>query len=240
MSKYIDSDKLIAEIDSMLSACTKQTHTGVFNTCTHIKGLITSLQQDQPERLHFTPLNRLIQKIPFKNWNDTVNNYAKKLRDCLIKEGYLKDAKVLQDYISYMNGNNVPMATMDEAAKSCLKEALQKFYDTIGKPYALVNESEVDEFGEFLFGAGAEWMAGQGWIDDGSMPPETKQEDDTLQGHREWTESKPVLAWDSMYGCRIDWTRNGKWMSEQKGGYTGQVCHRIIAWRPIPEYKERQ
>ena len=70
--------------------------------------------KEQMEGLHFTPLNRLIQKIPSKNWNDTVNNYAKKLRDCLIKEGYLKDAKVLQDYISYMNGNNVPMATMDE------------------------------------------------------------------------------------------------------------------------------
>ena len=75
---------------------------------------ITSLQQEQPEGLHFTPLNRLIQKIPSEKWNDTVNNYAKKLRDCLIKEGYLKDAKALQCYISYMNGNNVPMATMDE------------------------------------------------------------------------------------------------------------------------------
>lgn len=91
-----------------------------------------------------------------------------------------------------------------------------------------------------LVKSGAEWMAGQGWIDDGSMPPETKQESDTLQGHREWTESEPVLAWDSLYGCRVDWTRNGKWMSEQTGGYTGQVCHGIIAWRPIPKYKEKQ
>ena len=90
------------------------------------------------------------------------------------------------------------------------------------------------------FKAGAELLAEQGWIDDGSMPPETKQESDTLQGHREWTESEPVLAWDSMYGCRVDWTRNGKWMSEQTGGYTGQVCHGIIAWRPIPKYKEKQ
>ena len=52
MSKYIDAEKLIAEIESMLSACTKQTHTGVFNTCTHIKGLITSLQEEMelPEK----------------------------------------------------------------------------------------------------------------------------------------------------------------------------------------------
>lgn len=47
--KYISADKLIAEIDNILSACTKQTHTGVFNTCTRIKGLITSIQQEQPK-----------------------------------------------------------------------------------------------------------------------------------------------------------------------------------------------
>ena len=98
---------------------------------------------------------------------------------------------------------------------------------------------ETDKYIYNAFKAGAEWMAGQEWIDDGSMPPETKQESDTLQGHKEWTESEPVLAWDSIYGCRVDWTRNGKWMSEQTGGYTGQVCHGIIAWRPIPKYNEK-
>lgn len=73
---------------------------------------------------------------------------------------------------------------LDETAKSCLKEALQKFYDTIGKPYALVNESEVNEFGEFLFRAGAVWMAGQGvkigetkvyLEDDGDEPPYSQE-----------------------------------------------------------------
>ena len=78
-----------------------------------------------------------------------------------------------------------------------------------------------------------------GWIDcRKQMPKETKQWSDTLQGHREWTESDLVLAWDSMYGCRVDATKNGKWMSEQRGGYTGQVVHGIIAWRPIPEFNE--
>lgn len=78
-----------------------------------------------------------------------------------------------------------------------------------------------------------------GWIDcSRQMPKETKQWSDTLQGHREWTESDLVLAWDSMYGCRVDCTKNGKWMSEQRGGYTGQVVHGIIAWRPIPEFSE--
>lgn len=78
-----------------------------------------------------------------------------------------------------------------------------------------------------------------GWIDCvKQMPKETKQTSDTLQGHREWTESDLVLAWDSMYGCRVDATKNGKWMSEQRGGYTGQIVHDIIAWRPIPKFSE--
>ena len=78
-----------------------------------------------------------------------------------------------------------------------------------------------------------------GWIDCGKqMPKETKQWSDTLQGHREWTESDLVLAWDSVYGCRVDATKNGKWMSEQRVGYTGQIVHGIIAWRPIPEFNE--
>ena len=82
-------------------------------------------------------------------------------------------------------------------------------------------------------------MENNGWIDcRKQMPKETKQWSDTLQGHREWTESDLVLAWDSMYGCRVDATKNGKWMSEQRIGCTGQVVHGIIAWRPIPEFNE--
>jgi len=67
--KYIDAEKLISEIDSILSSCTKQTHTGVFNTCTHFKGLIASLQQEVDlekeakrwwkEHLHLNPENKL-------------------------------------------------------------------------------------------------------------------------------------------------------------------------------------
>lgn len=121
--KYIDAEKLIAEIEKMREInkkafmaehITADVFHGRAQAINRLFEFITSLQQEQPEGLHFTPLNRLIQKIPSEKWNDSTNNYAKKLRDCLIKEGYLKDAEVLQGYISYMNGNNVPMATMDE------------------------------------------------------------------------------------------------------------------------------
>ena len=72
------------------------------------------------------------------------------------------------------------------------------------------------------------------------MPSEKKYESDNLQGHHEWMESELVLAWDSMYGPRVDSTRNGKWRSEQMGGYIGQVAHGIVAWMPIPKYIEEE
>jgi hypothetical protein len=70
------------------------------------------------------------------------------------------------------------------------------------------------------------------------MPEEHKYEEDTKQGHYEWTESDRVLVWDSLYGPGIDSTRNGKWRSEQRGGYQPQVIHGIVAWMPIPEFEE--
>jgi len=108
-----------------------------------LKQVKKKLQQEQPEGLHFTPLNRLIQKIPSENWNDTVNNYAKKLRDCLIKEGYQKDADVLQGYISYMNGNNVPMAKMDdkEQPEVDLEKEIEELWKSLntGHDYVIVD-----------------------------------------------------------------------------------------------------
>ena len=143
MKKYIDAEKLIAEIEQRRNNALERQknlenigqetvlNESIAFELNKILSFITSLQQEQPEGLHFTPLNRLIQKIPSKNWNDTVNNYAKKLRDCLIKEGCRKDAEVLQGYISYMNGNNVPMATMDEQEKPevDLEKEIYKLYD---------------------------------------------------------------------------------------------------------------
>lgn len=145
MNKYIDAEKLKAEIEIL-----KETHErnlnkpmergrighahGYVDCCDEILSSINSLQQEQLDDLHFTPLNRLIQKIPSEKWNDSTNNYAKKLRDCLIKEGYRKDAEVLQGYISYMNGNNVPMATMDEQEQPEVdldEETLREEFHTI-------------------------------------------------------------------------------------------------------------
>lgn len=139
MSKYIDADKLKAKVKELnLATKTYEEQVAFNNALAMVVEIIDSLQQEQPEGLHFTPLNRLIQKIPSKRWNDTVNNYAKKLRDCLIKEGYRKDAEVLQGYISYMNGNNVPMATMDEHEQPEVdfNEEVERFAKECGYPSA--------------------------------------------------------------------------------------------------------
>ena len=149
-------------------------------------------------------------------------------------EGY--SAREALDYIeSYINTQPSLPSNLDKAAEEYADEHRFRIpYDGSNNFYDKVDvKASLDGFK-----AGAEWMAGQGWIDDGRMPAEKKEESDTLQGHHEWTASEPVLAWDSMYGPRIDFTRNGKWVSEAKGGYTGQVCHGIVAWMPIPQYKQ--
>ena len=70
------------------------------------------------------------------------------------------------------------------------------------------------------------------------MPEERKYESSDCWGPHEWTESDRVLVWDSLYGPGIDATKNGIWMSEQRGGYKPQVIHGIIAWMPIPKFEE--
>ena len=66
------------------------------------------------------------------------------------------------------------------------------------------------------------------------MPPENRRVSVATQ-KLEWRQSEPVLAWDSVYGVCIDFTKNGRWVSELRGGYQGQVVHGIIAWMPLPE-----
>ena len=221
MNKYIDAEKLIAEIDGMLSACTKQTHTGVYNTCHRIKGIIASLQQEQPEGLHFTPLNRLIQKIPSEKWNDSTNNYAKKLRDCLIKEGYLKDANVLQGYISYMNGNNFPMATMDEKEQPdfpttadrlvSLAECLEMDGD------CLFNGYSGTECGEFLRELARKQI--------GCKPAEWSEEDENM-----------IRFYEMDYNNQIgDWP--AKKVVEMRLAFKDWLCVRLKYLRPQPSWK---
>lgn len=66
------------------------------------------------------------------------------------------------------------------------------------------------------------------------MPEERKYESDTLQGHREWTESERVLVVDDAGYQYVDSTRNGKFRTDGHKDCDG-FPHYIIAWMPIPE-----
>lgn len=191
--KYIDAEKLIAEIErrqeQLRMCCGSRVFSGkekrdmivAYEELERLRSIITSLQQEQPE-------------VPNGKFVFPKYLYAR-----------TKDNKTID--MSY--------APQDMNA-----------IEYIRNDFIQQEQPELD-------------LHNNGWIDcRKQMPKETKQWSDTLQGHREWTESELVLAWDSMYGCRVDATKNGKWMSEQRGGYTGQVVHGIIAWRPIPEFNE--
>lgn len=76
------------------------------------------------------------------------------------------------------------------------------------------------------------------------MPEEHEVEMCTTIQHperRTRMESDLVFAYDSFYGPCVDATINGKWRSEQhSSGITGNVCHGIIAWMPIPKINEEE
>lgn len=67
------------------------------------------------------------------------------------------------------------------------------------------------------------------------MPAETKWESDTLQGHREWTESERVLVVTANEDYFVDSTYNGAFRSERHKDCDGFV-HYVIAWMPITKY----
>ena len=70
--------------------------------------------QEEPvnkDKFTFTSLPRLLDRI---KPTDRVKWYSSRLADALEKEGYITDAKIVRESIKLMNGEKVPMATMDE------------------------------------------------------------------------------------------------------------------------------
>lgn len=218
MSKYIDVEKLIAKIERF-SATEFGDNTlgddvakGALDYV--LEEIIPSLQQEQQETNMKSPFTG--GKVTILSREEEVTFRGEKIKitrkyyHCEDTGREFTDSKLDDDMM------------WDTFRAYCEKKGITSFTDIVLKQ----EWPDVD-------------LHNNGWIDcRKQMPKETKQWSDTLQGHREWTESELVLAWDSMYGCRVDATKNGKWISEQRGGYTGQVVHGIIAWRPIPVFNE--
>lgn len=90
------------------------------------------------------------------------------------------------------------------------------------------------------------WESGAHWADahpvnpwhkvSEELPEETKYVTDTIQGKREWTESKIVLVIDNHYLPSVDCLKNGEWMTLRThprdcDGFPIQYLY----WMPIPE-----
>ena len=65
------------------------------------------------EKASFIPILRLMERIPNEKWEKGGRAYSEKLVECLEKEGYMVDAKLVKERIRAMNGEPVAMATMD-------------------------------------------------------------------------------------------------------------------------------
>ena len=76
-------------------------------------------KQGEPKEYTFKSLPRLLDMI---EPTSRVKAYCQKLIDTLAKEGYNTDAKIVEEVLKGWNGDDVPMAIMDEQKPTWSKE----------------------------------------------------------------------------------------------------------------------
>ena len=68
------------------------------------------------EKAKFIPILRLLEVLPF---NRRTEVYVEKLIESLNAEGYVVDAKLVEEKLKWLRGEDVAMATMDSNQKIC-------------------------------------------------------------------------------------------------------------------------
>ena len=68
------------------------------------------------ERACFIPILRIIEMIPNNIWEEKPHKkeYVEKLIKCLENEGYVVDAKLVNERLRAINGEEIAWAVMDE------------------------------------------------------------------------------------------------------------------------------
>lgn len=68
------------------------------------------------EKACFIPILRLIEMIPNDVWEEKPHKkeYVRKLIKCLENEGYVIDAKLVNERLRAINGEEIAWAVMDE------------------------------------------------------------------------------------------------------------------------------
>ncbi len=99
---------------------------GKFDALSAVDALLDSLQEETvKDRFVFKAIPRLLDMI---EPTDKAKSYVTKLADAFDSEGYYTDAKIVRESLKIMNGEKVPMATMDEEPVSEeLEEEIKKY-----------------------------------------------------------------------------------------------------------------
>ena len=68
------------------------------------------------EKAYFIPILRIIEMIPNDVWEEKPHKkeYVEKLIKCLENEGYVVDAKLVNERLRAINGEEIAWAVMDE------------------------------------------------------------------------------------------------------------------------------
>jgi hypothetical protein len=111
-----------------------------------IEGMVeyrNSLQEEPVSKMFtFKAIPRLLEMI---EPTDRAKAYIAKLADTLEVEGYLTDAKIVRERIKIMNGEKVPMATMDgEPVSEDLEDYSALIADELPQGIALTSNDEFD------------------------------------------------------------------------------------------------
>ena len=79
------------------------------------------------EKACFIPILRIIEMIPNDVWEEKPHKkkYVEKLIKCLENEGYVIDAKLVNERLRAINGEEIAWAVMDGKLEKCIdKEEL--------------------------------------------------------------------------------------------------------------------
>ena len=133
--KLIDKDALVAEIEKLKSnlihgACSSQVSMETRCKEEAYNEVLAIINSDKEEpvskKFAFKAIPRLLEMI---EPTDRAKAYIAKLADTLEVEGYSTDAKIVRESLKIMNGEKVPMATMDEEPVSeDLESEIQRYY----------------------------------------------------------------------------------------------------------------
>jgi len=153
MLHLIDKSALVAEIEKCYNECLKRakiTDSEYWNAKGDAyRNVLTILNdtlevkevQEEPvsDRFVFKAIPRLLEKI---EPTDRAKAYTAKLADTLEVEGYSTDAKIVRESLKIMNGEKVPMATMDEEPVSddfemALAEMIDKAQKCVVEPWVV-------------------------------------------------------------------------------------------------------